>query len=218
LITYNSNLPGDGSTHRVEIRFQDFATAKEYQSPGSPLPKPETSPRIVQVAPGPAVTQTPAPFPSPKVDRSENESRYLIRRGNKRLEVGPDGVSISKDGVNLRTDSNRAPQPVAPVSSPKLEVPAWIPLPANSAVNAIGSTQDGNQATGSANVSIPGTLEDTAQFFADKLPQEGFGVVRNGQHGNVFFSATKASRRLEITLSEEQGRCTAQLRFTDRSE
>ena len=84
-IYYTSNLPGDGTEHRVQLKYGDATGTKEYKAPLLAEAKPEPKP----VAVTQAVTPPPAPPTPPevkKVDILTAQYAELITAPNEKWE------------------------------------------------------------------------------------------------------------------------------------
>jgi VWFA-related protein len=65
LVTYNSNLPGDGTLHQVEVKYGELASSKDYR-PQKLVERSAPQPPIVAATPpAPQSTATPAPTGPP---------------------------------------------------------------------------------------------------------------------------------------------------------
>jgi von Willebrand factor type A domain len=109
LISYTSNLPGDGSTREVQVRYQDSMSAKSYLAPSNTL-----------------AASTPAPAASPTKKKKESAGSggldailgangIKLQSNGKQIIVGRDGVSFSGDSSSA---AENPPKPT-PKANPR---------------------------------------------------------------------------------------------------
>ncbi len=98
-IFYTSNLPGDGTEHRVQLRYGDASGVKEYKAPllqdAKAQPKPEPEPTA------------PPPSP-PKAEQREVKAVDILTPQYAELVLAPSGdwESLLVGGVQLKTSES----------------------------------------------------------------------------------------------------------------
>jgi hypothetical protein len=125
LITYNSNLPGDGSPHQVQVKYGDLGSSMEYQSP-----------QLVEIASSSTKVTAKTASPKATAEKPKKETTALtlggvqnilesagitVKKDDKELSVGSDGIPI-KDG-NPGSPSAGSPEPR------ENQKPDWITIP-----------------------------------------------------------------------------------------
>jgi VWFA-related protein len=197
LITYNSNLPGDGSPHQVQVKYGELASSKEYQSPKLVAASPVASPSVSPVA-------VATPIPKPTTSTEESDSTEMKLDGLSKL-LNSDGIAldkngkqykIGKDGISVgRSDSNSSTTSPAQQSD---QSPGWIPIP-NGGV--IASHTELSRATGRISLTSRLTENEIRDFYRTQFSQMGWSVTEFQQAGSGILIATGDGKRVQIALS-----------------
>src|SRR5246127_1175738 len=159
LISYNSNLPADGTTREVQVRYQDSMTAKSYQAPSN-KEEAEANP-------------TPVPQNSPEKKQSQNSSQEGLS-----AIFRPNGISIHGNGKQITVNGNdilfgqdsnsksEAASRTTPEEKKKsVQAPDWLPVPD-------GAKQLSYSAAGAQKqliLTVDQPVSDVADFFQQHL-------------------------------------------------
>jgi VWFA-related protein len=198
LITYNSNLPGDGSPHQVQVKYGELASSKEYQSPKLVAASPVASPSASAV-----VATTPVAKPTADVEDSNsaeiklgglskllNSDGITVNKGGKQYKIGKDGVSVQG-----RNSSSSTANPTKPSGN---QSPEWIPIP-NGGVIA-SRTALGND-TGRISLTSRFTEDEIRDFYRVQFTKMGWSVTE--LPGSGVLIATGDGKRVQVALSRQ---------------
>jgi VWFA-related protein len=193
LISYTSNLPADGTSREVQVRYQDSMSAKSYQAPSTK-----------EVA---EATPTPAPQTSPTKKQSENAGL-----GNLGAIFGPNGISIHGNGkqisvngndVSFGQDSNsksEAKSGTTPEEKKKpVQAPDWLPVPD-------GAKQLSYSAAGAQKqliLTVDQPVSDVADFFQQHLAEQGFHIVTANSGNAQTLLVTGSGKNAEIEIASQ---------------
>jgi VWFA-related protein len=195
LITYSSNLPGDGSAHQVQVKYGNLASSKEYQSPGlvegSPTPPPNvvtTSPKSTPEKPKKGATE----LNLGGLDEILGSGGITVNKKGKEYRVGPDGVSVK--------ESSPSPSPAGQIEPADGQRPSWIPIP--DGVTITSQTVIGDE-TGRIAMTVRQPANEIRNFYRTRFAQKGWSVteVKNGGSGTVL--ATGDGKRVQIAVTEQ---------------
>jgi VWFA-related protein len=197
LITYNSNLPGDGSQHQVQVKYGAIASSKEYQSPKLVAASPVASPSASPVA-----VATPVPKPTTNTEESDstetklgglskllNSDGITVNKNGKQYKIGKDGISVGGSDSNSST--------ISP-TKPSGQSPEWIPIP-NGGV--IASHTELSRATGRISLTSRLTENEIRDFYRTQFTQMGWSITEFQQAGSGILIATGDGKRVQIALS-----------------
>jgi von Willebrand factor type A domain len=108
LITYNSNIPGDGSPRQVQVKYGDLASSKEYQSP-----------QLVESSVSSSTITAATPAPKTTAEKPKNESTAVTLGGIQNI-LESAGITVKKDGKELSVGSDGIPiKDSNPAASPR---------------------------------------------------------------------------------------------------
>lgn len=172
LITCNSNLPGDGSPHQVQLKYGDLAGSKEYQSPQ--LVESSSSSSTVTAA-------TPAQKAKAISEKPKNEATaetlggiqnildsagITVKKEGKELSVGTDGISIK--------DSNPDSSPVDSAKPSEHQRPDWIPIPEGGSITS--QTIIGGD-TGRIALTVRRPDSEIRDFYRGQFTKKGWSIT-----------------------------------------
>jgi len=123
LISYTSNLPADGTTRQVQVRYQESMSAKAYQGPSTK--------EVVETTPTPAPQTMPAKKKPEKTGLGALDaifgSKGVVVQGNgKQITVGANGVTF---GAESGSESESTPEPTPETEKKPAKTPDWLPVP-----------------------------------------------------------------------------------------
>lgn len=93
-IYYTSNLPGDGSVHRVQLKHENMTGTKEYTSPK--IAAAAAAPKVV-AATTPALTPDVTPSPTPEVTPSPTPEESLLVDKTKKPKLQGEAIKGGND-------------------------------------------------------------------------------------------------------------------------
>ncbi|MBV8213164.1 MAG: VWA domain-containing protein [Verrucomicrobia bacterium] len=205
LISYTSNLPADGTTREVQVRYQDSMSAKSYQAPSTK----ETSP-TKEVA-----ETTPTPVPQTSPTRKKSEDAGL---GNLGAILGPDGISIHGNGkqitvngndVTFGDDSNSKPEAASKTTTEtrkkSVKAPEWLPVPD-------GAKELSSAAVGAKKqliLTVDQPVSDVADFYRQRLTGQGFHIVTATSDNSQMLLVSGSGKNAEIELTSQGENQTA---------
>jgi hypothetical protein len=203
LISYTSNLPADGNTREVQVRYQDSMSAKSYQAPSNTLAE-----------------STPAPAASPTKKKSDGagiggletilESAGIKLHGNgKQITVGGDGISFSGDS-NAAAENTPTPTPKAKRQAPK--TPEWLPMPERAKELALASSGGQKQLV----FTIDQPIGEVVDFYQQQLSGKGLHVESlSGNAAQVLVvSGSGKNARIDIA-SQSQNQTVVRIAYDD---
>jgi hypothetical protein len=196
LITYSSNLPGDGSPHQVQVKYGDLASSKEYQSPQLA----ESS------SPSTTITAN-TPVPKSTIEKPNKESTALILGGVQNIlesggiTVKKDGkeLSVGSDGVSIK-DSNPGSPPPDSAKLHENQKPDWIPIPDGGSITS--QTVIGDD-TGRIALSLRRPESEIRNFYRGQFTQKGWKIVELRHGGSGTLIATGDGKRVQIAVTEQ---------------
>lgn len=193
LISYTSNLPADGTTREVQVRYEDSMSAKSYQAPSTK-----------EVA---ETTPTPAPQSSPTKKQPENANL-----GNLGAIFGPNGISIHGNGkqvtvngndISFGQDSNSKPE-ATPQTTPEtkkrsVKAPEWLPVPD-------GAKELSSAAVGSRKqliLTVDQPVSDVTDFYQQRLTAQGLHIVTASSDNSQVLLVTGSGKNAEIEIASK---------------
>jgi VWFA-related protein len=198
LITYNSNLPGDGSPHQVQVKYGELASSKEYQSPQL-VESSSTSSTITAATPAPKTTATPE---KPKKESTTvtlggvqnilESAGITVKKDGKEFSVGTDGISIK--------DSNSSPSPASSANPSENQKPDWIPIPDGGLITS--QTVIGDD-TGRIALTIRRPETEIRNFYRGQFTQKGWNITELQHGGSGTLIATGDGKRVQIAVTEQ---------------
>jgi VWFA-related protein len=193
LISYTSNLPADGTTREVQVRYQDSMSAKSYQAPSNK-----------EVA---EATPTPVPQSSPEKKQSQDTGH-----GGLGAIFGPDGISIHGNGkqitvngndISFGQDSNSksdATSQTTPETKKKsVKAPDWLPIP--DGAKELSSATVGTRKQLVLTVDQP--VSDVADFYQQRLNEQGFHVVTATSGNAQTLLVTGSGKNADIEIASQ---------------
>jgi hypothetical protein len=206
LISYTSNLPADGTTREVQVRYQDSMSAKTYQAPSTK-----------EVAES---TPTPAPQTTPTKKQPENaglgsvdailRSKGIVINGNgKQVTVGGNGLSVSQD---TNSESQASPQTTPEKEKKSAKAPEWLPVP--DAAKRAASSGVGGQKQLSFTVDQP--LNDVVDFYQQRLTALGLRIVSASTDASQIFIVNGSGKNAKIVIaSKNENQTVVQITYNE---
>jgi hypothetical protein len=186
LISYTSNLPADGTTREVQVRYQDSMSAKSYQAPSNTLAE-----------------STPAPAASPTKKKSDGtgiggldtilDSAGIKLHGNrKQITVGGDGVSFSGD-------SNAAAENTPKANQPAPKTPQWLPMPEGAKGLVVASVAGQKQLV----FTVDQPISEVAEFYQRQLSEQGLHVESLNSNAAQVLVVTGSGKNAKIDIAAQ---------------
>jgi VWFA-related protein len=198
LITYNSNLPGDGSLHQVQLKYGALASGKEYQSPRL-LENSSSSSTVAAATP---IPKTPAVPEEPKEESTAvtlggiqnilESAGITVKKESKELSVGTDGISIK--------DSNPGSSPEDSAKPSENQRPDWIPIPEGGSITS--QTVIGDD-TGRVVLTLRQPESQIRDFYRRQFTQKGWSISEIQHGGSGTLIATGDGKRVQIAVTEQ---------------
>jgi hypothetical protein len=193
LISYTSNLPADGTTREVQVRYQDSMSAKTYQAPSTkevtestPTPAPQTTP----------TKKEPENAGLGSVDAILRSKGIVINGNGKQVTVGGKGLSVSQDP---NSESEAAPQTTPEKEKKSAKAPEWLPVP--DAAKRAASSGVGGQKQLSFTVDQP--LNDVVDFYQQRLTALGLRIVSASTDASQIFIVTGSGKNAKIVIASK---------------
>ena len=190
LISYTSNLPADGTTREVQVRYQDSMSAKSYQAPSTN-----------EVA---EATSTPVPQNAPEKKQSQKSSQ-----GGLGAIFGPNGISIHGNGKQITVNGNdisfgqdayskseATPQATPENKKKSAKAPDWLPVPDEA--KQLSSATVGTRKQLVLTVDQP--VSDVADFYQRRLKEKGFHVVTATSDNAQTLLVTGSGKNADIEI------------------
>jgi hypothetical protein len=196
LITYSSNLPGDGSPHQVQVKYGDLASSKEYQSP-----------QLVESS-SPSSTITAAtPVPKRTAEKPKKESTAVTLGGIQNIlestgiTVKKDGkeFSVGSDGISIK-DGNPGSSPADSARPNENQSPDWIPIPDGGSISS--QTVIGDD-TGRIALTVRRPESEIRNFYRGQFTQKGWNITELHHGGSGTLIATGDGKRVQIAVTEQ---------------
>ena len=192
LISYTSNLPADGTTREVQVRYQDSMSAKSYQPP---------SKEVAEANP------TPVPQNSPEKKQSHNSSQ-----GGLGALFGPNGISIHGNGKQITVDGNdisfgqdsNSKSEVTSQATPETKkksakAPDWLPIPDRAKVLSTATVGTRKQLI----LTVDQPVSDVADFYQQHLSEQGFHVVTATSGNAQTLLVTGSGKNADIEIASQ---------------
>lgn len=190
LISYTSNLPADGATREVQVRYQDSMSAKSYLAPSNTLAE-----------------STPAPAASPTkkktggvgiggLDAILGSKGIKLQTNGKQITVGDDGVSFSGDSGST-TENTPKPSPRAGAQAPK--TPEWLPMPGTVKGLALASVGGRKQVV----FTIDQPIGEVADFYQQRLSEQGLHVESLNSNTAQVLVVTGSGKNARIDIAAQ---------------
>jgi hypothetical protein len=193
LISYTSNLPADGATREVQVRYQDSMSAKSYQAPST---------KEVAVA-----TPTPAPQRAPTKKQSQDAGL-----GNLSAILGANGISIDGNGKQITVNGNdisfgqdskskpEATSQTTPETKKKsVKAPEWLPVP--DGAKELSSAAAGTRKQLVLTVDQP--VSEVADFYQQRLTGQGLHIVTASGDNSQMLLVTGSGKNAEIEIASQ---------------
>jgi VWFA-related protein len=204
LISYTSNLPADGTTRQVQVRYQDSMSAKSYQAPSTK--------EVAETTPVPAAQSAPT--------KKQPENTDL---GNLGAIFGPNGISIHGNGkkvtvngndISFGQDSNSKPegtsQATPQTKKKSVKAPEWLPVPD-------GAKELSSSAVGTRKqliLSVDQPVGDVADFYQQRLTAQGFHIVTASGDNSQVLLVTGSGKNAEIEIaSKDENQTVVRIAF-----
>jgi VWFA-related protein len=165
LISYTSNLPADGTTREVQVRYQDSMGAKAYQGPSTK--------EVVAATPTPK--STPAKKTAVKTGLGALDallgSKGVVVQGNgKQITVGANGVTLGGDS---NSESESTPEPTPETEKKSGKAPDWLPVPDE----AKGITFSGTGSRKHLVFTVDQPMDEVADFYQQQIAAHGLHAM-----------------------------------------
>ena len=208
LISYTSNLPANGTTREVQVRYQDSMSAKAYQAPSTKEVTESTS------------TPAPAPQTTPTKKQTENaglgnvdtilRSKGIVINGNsKQVTVSGNGLSVSQDS---NSESEATPQTTPEKEKKSAKAPEWLPVP--DAAKGAASSGVGGQKQLSFTVDQP--VNDVVDFYQQRLTALGLRIVSASTDASQIFIVTGSGKNAKIVIaSKNENQTVVQITYAE---
>jgi VWFA-related protein len=199
LISYTSNLPADGTTREVQVRYQDSMSVKAYQAPSTK--------EVAETTPAPTAQTSPA--------KKQPEKEGL---GNLGAIFGPNGISIHGNGkqitvngtdISFGQDSNSksetTPQATPEAEKKSVKAPAWLPVPDGAkglSISAVGARKQ-------LIFTVDQPVSDVTDFYQQRLTGSGFHIVTAGGDNSQLLLVTGSGKNAEIEIGSQNEKQTA---------
>jgi VWFA-related protein len=203
LISYTSNLPADGTTREVQVRYRDSMSAKAYQAPSTK--------EVAETTPTPATKEvaetTPVPQTPPTQKKPQNSDL-----GSLGAVFGPNGISIHGNGKKITVDGNdisfgqdsnskseAAPQATPETKKKSVKAPEWLPVPD-------GAKELSSAAVGTRKqliLSVDQPVSDVADFYQRRLTAQGFHVVTASSDNSQMLLVTGSGKNADIEIGSQ---------------
>jgi VWFA-related protein len=206
LISYTSNLPADGTTREVQVRYQDSMSAKAYQAPSTN--------EVTESTP------TPAPQTTPTKKQPENaglgnvdtilRSRGIVINGNgKQVTVSGNGLSASQES---NSESEATPQATPEKEKKSANAPEWLPVP--DAAKGAASSGVGSRKQLSFTVDQP--INDVVDFYQQRLTALGLRIVSASTDASQIFIVTGSGKNAKIVIaSKNENQTVVQITYAE---
>ncbi|MBV9876634.1 MAG: VWA domain-containing protein [Verrucomicrobia bacterium] len=191
LISYTSNLPADGTTREVQVRYQDSMSAKSYQAPSNK-----------EVA-----EETPAPQNSPEKKQSQNSVQ-----GGLGAIFGPNGISIHSNGKQITVNGNdvsfgqdsksksEATSQATPETKKKsVKAADWLPIPDGAKELSTATVGTRKQLI----LTVDQPVGDVADFYQQHLKEQGFHVVTATSGDAQTLLVTGSGKNADIEIASQ---------------
>ena len=198
LISYTSNLPADGTTREVQVRYQDSMSAKSYQAPSNK-----------EVA---EATPTPVPENSPEKKQSQDTGH-----GGLGAIFGPNGISIHGNGkqitvngndISFGQDSNSksetSAQATPQTKKKSVKAPDWLPIPDGAKELSTATVGTRKQLI----LTVDQPVSDVADFYQQRLKEQGFHVVTATSDNAQTLLVTGSGKNADIEIASQSGNQT----------
>jgi VWFA-related protein len=191
LISYTSNLPTDGTTREVEVRYQDAMSAKSYLAPSNK--------EVAETTPAPAPQATPVKKPPQKTGLGSLDailrSKGIVIQGNsKQITVDGNGVTF---GGESNSESEQTPQPTPEIEKKSKKTPEWLPVPDE----AKGISFSGVGTRKQVVFTVDQPIDEVADFYQHQLAEHGLhAVTASSVHSRVLI-VTGAGKNAEIDIT-----------------
>ena len=205
LISYTSNLPADGATREVQVRYQDSRSAKSYQAPSNNIAE---------------ATPTPAPQASPIKKKKERTNSgdldailgangIKLQANDKQITVGGDGVSFSKD-ANSAEENAAEPTPESKKQSSP--APDWLPI--MEGARGVTYTSSGIHKQVVFTVDQPASA--VTDFYRQQLAGQGLHIqsVNSGVARVLVVTGSSKNAKINITAQSES-QTTVQIAYEE---
>jgi VWFA-related protein len=207
LISYDSNLPGDGSMHRIQLKYSDLTSTKEYKSPGT------------------AVATAPTALPTEPAGQEAAPGTGLSL-GESGLRAQGDGQSVEIDASGIRVNPGSQPAapadtPAAPADGPLMSTgerpdgfPGWVPMPAGMNIETANVRETNQGVQGFLKYTIRSPHREVANFYRSALKNSGVKPDFNltTTYGNVSFQA--GGRELRVNCRSAAGGVETKVQVT----
>jgi len=190
LISYTSNLPVDGTTREVQVRYQDSMSAKSYLAPSDTLA--ESTP-----TPAPAARQTKKKKESAGsvgLDAILGANGIKLQSNGKQITVGGDGVSFSGDSSSA-AENTPTPTPKANTRAPK--TPEWLPMPERAKGLALASVGGWKQVV----FTIDQPIGEVVDFYQQQLSGQGLHVESLSSNAAQVLEVSGSGKNAKIDIS-----------------
>jgi VWFA-related protein len=191
LISYTSNLPADGTTREVQVRYQDSMSAKSYQA---------LSNKEVAEA-----------TPAPQNSREKKQSQHS-KQGGLGAIFGPNGISIHSNGKKITVNGNdisfgqdssskseATPEATPETKKKSAKTPDWLPIPEGAKELSTSTVGTRRQLI----LIVDQPVSDVADFYQQHLKEQG-GQVVTGTSGNAqTFLVTGSGKNADIEIASQ---------------
>jgi VWFA-related protein len=194
LISYTSNLPADGATRQVQVRYQDSMSAKTYQAPSTN----ETA----EATPTPAPTKTQTKEQPERVGIGGLEDLLrskgiVIRNNGKEVTISRDGLSVTKDG---NSTAETTPEATPETTERSTKTPDWLPVPDGAkGISFSGSGIRHQQMI----FTVPEPVSEVVNFYQKRFAEQGLHIVTVGTDSAPLLMVTGSGKNAEIEIAEQ---------------
>jgi hypothetical protein len=172
------------------VQYQDSRSAKSYQAPSNNIAE---------------ATPTPAPAASPTKKKKESAGSggldailgangIKLQSNGKRITVGGDGVSFSKDS-NSAEESASETTPESKKQSP--QAPEWLPVPEGAKGVTYTSTGIHRQVV----FTVDQPASEVVDFYQQQLSEQGLHIQSVNSGVAYVLVVTSSSKNAKINIS-----------------
>jgi VWFA-related protein len=197
LISYTSNLPADGTSRQVQVRYQDSMSAKSYEAPSTK--------EVAETTPAPQVKpakKQPGKVGLGNLDAILKSNGISIHGNDKQITVNGNDLSFGQDS---NAESETTPQATPEVEKKSVKAPEWLPVPDGAkglSLSAVGARKQ-------LVFTIDQPINDVVNFYQQRLTGSGFHVVTAGGVNSQLLLVTGPGKNADIEIGARNENQTA---------